>query len=65
MCNRSKCPLFCYFRPREPVRLLKDGIKPTPYAEGAGGLVSTSRRRHVRHADIHKLKYANTDGVSR
>jgi hypothetical protein len=45
--------------------LVKDGIKPIPYAEGVDGLAFTSRRRHVLHADIHKLKYANTDGVLR
>ena len=38
-------------------------IKPIPYAEGAGELAFTSRRRHVLHVDIHKLKSANTDGV--
>jgi hypothetical protein len=57
--------IIYFFRLKEPVHLVKDGIKPIPCAEGAGGLVSTSRRRHVLHVDIHKLKYAVTDGVSR
>ena len=50
-------------RRKEPVHLVNDAIKPTPYAEGVGVSASTSKRKPVLHVDTHKLKSESTAGV--
>ena len=56
---------YFYFRPREPVRLVKGVIRPIPFAEGVGKSLFISKRSDALHADTQMLESVNTTGQLR